>query len=215
MMRGMTILWAALALTVGVGLFMLKYEVQSLEDQLASLNGEIRRNQSTIHVLKAEWSYLNDPERLRQLNDRHLGMKPFRPEQIIAIADLPLATPPGTEEPKEAPDAPAGRTMVEAPSAPKPIPAAEKKLEPRKPVEPAAKRQREALAKPAAPLPVSPSVRTVKPPTPALPVPIPAAAPTAVVRPTPQPVLQAASPDAGVLVIKSPALLEAERRQSR
>lgn len=121
MMRGMTILWTGLAVVIGIGLFLLKYEVRSLEGHLAQVNRDIRGHQEAIHVLKAEWSYLNDPERLRDLNDRHLAMKPFRGDQLASIADLPMAPlpaePPALEPPAQ-PVQPEGRVMVEAPQAP-------------------------------------------------------------------------------------------------
>lgn len=200
MMRGMTILWTGFALVVGVGLFLLKYEVQSLEDRLAGLNGGIRQNQETIHILKAEWSYLNDPERLRELNERHLALKPFKPEQIVAIAELPMAAPKTEPQPDGEPAAPAveppaGRLLVDAPAAPK-KPAAAKPAE-----------LRDAKAKAPAPAPVAPKQ-------------LANAVPAPVLRPVERPQRVASAPvmasaPGNVLVIKSPALLDAERRAGR
>ncbi len=93
-MRGMTILWTLLSAAVVVGLFMLKYQVQELEKELAGLNREIYENQETIHVLKAEWTYLLDPTRLRELAERHLNMKSVQPNQLAsAFSDIPYALP--------------------------------------------------------------------------------------------------------------------------
>lgn len=118
MIRAATLVWAMLAIAVGVGLFMLKYEVQGLEDELTRLNREIRADRAAIHVLEAEWSYLNDPARLRDLATRHLGMAPLAPDQVSTVAQLPLRPPP--PEPEAAPD--------EAPTIPrterKPLPPA-------------------------------------------------------------------------------------------
>lgn len=90
MMRGMTILWALLASVCGVGVFMMKFEVQQLEDKLVSLNRNIEANQEAIHVLKAEWSYLNDPTRIQEMAEKHLALKPLKPFQITGIDALPL-----------------------------------------------------------------------------------------------------------------------------
>ena len=79
MMRAATILWAALAAVAGTGLFMLKYEVQAQEQRLAGLHKDIMEAQEQIHVLKAEWSYLNEPARLREQTERHLGLHPLKP----------------------------------------------------------------------------------------------------------------------------------------
>ncbi len=87
MRRGIlgTVLWACLAAVIGVGLFFVKHEVKDQERRLAALTGEIQRNQETIHVLRAEWSYLNDPIRLRALSEKHLGMHPVSPAQVATL----------------------------------------------------------------------------------------------------------------------------------
>ncbi|HXP98124.1 MAG TPA: hypothetical protein VN809_15530 [Telmatospirillum sp.] len=90
MMRAATILWAILAAAAGTSLFMLKYEVQAQEQRLSSLRKDIVEAKESIHVLKAEWSYLNDPSRLREQAERHLGLHPLKPSQIVAIASLPM-----------------------------------------------------------------------------------------------------------------------------
>ena len=93
MIRGLvgTVLWSLLAGAVGIGLFFVKHEVKDLESRLAGLNQDIARNQDEMHVLKAEWSYLNDPARLRDLSERHLGMRPMGTGQIATLDTLPGA----------------------------------------------------------------------------------------------------------------------------
>ena len=119
-MRGMTILWILLSGAVVVSLFTLKYQVQELEKELAGLNRQIYENQESIHVLKAEWTYLLDPTRLRELAEKHLNMRSVQPNQVaaalsdtsyapvkgdnaVAIADASAATE--IEEPEAAPRA--------------------------------------------------------------------------------------------------------------
>lgn len=108
MIRASAILWGMLALGVGTGLFVLKFEVQALEDKLTRLNAEIRRDRAAVHVLEAEWSYLNDPARLRSQAERLLGMAPFAPSQVNTIAQLPLRPAPPPSEPT-----PGGETLPE------------------------------------------------------------------------------------------------------
>lgn len=86
MMRVMVILWSMLAAGVGVSLFLLKHEVRSLEEELGDITRQIRTGDESIHVLKAEWSYLNDPGRLRRLAEAHLDLQPLKPEQITTAA---------------------------------------------------------------------------------------------------------------------------------
>ncbi len=118
MIRAAAVVWSVLAIAVGVGLFMLKYEVQGLEDELSRLNREIRADRAAVHVLEAEWSYLNDPARLRELATRHLGLVPLAPDQVSSLAQLPLRPPAAAETPSPKQDAPKAKTL--APPAPAP-----------------------------------------------------------------------------------------------
>ena len=51
---------------------------------------QIEANYNAIHVLEAEWSYLNDPLRLADLTRRHTGLVATTPGQIGDFASLPL-----------------------------------------------------------------------------------------------------------------------------
>jgi len=76
MIRPGNIFWIGLALTLGYGLYHLKHEVKALEDELFRLNRQILAEQQAIHVLRAEWSYINQPQRLQSLSQRHLDLQP-------------------------------------------------------------------------------------------------------------------------------------------
>lgn len=91
-----TLLWFALASLVMFGLFHVKYQVAALEEELTRLNAATLREQNQIHVLEAEWSYLNRPSRLEELSERYLQLKPMQPAQLTSIAALPR--PPTLEE---------------------------------------------------------------------------------------------------------------------
>lgn len=113
---------------VGFGLFQVKYEVQRLETELHQLNSEILKEQRLIHVLKAEWSYLNRPERLSALARRHLDLVPMDTGHSGSIEDLPMRKP--TTSPAGAPHwrniarvtaLPLIRTVTDFPSATKPL----------------------------------------------------------------------------------------------
>ena len=94
MIRPATLFWIALAGCVGFGLYHLKNEVQSQEDELFRVNRTILAEQEAIHVLRAEWSYLNQPARLQALATRHLDLQPTKPSQLGTIASLPPLPPP-------------------------------------------------------------------------------------------------------------------------
>ncbi len=85
----MDVMWFGLVLVVAIALFVLKYEVQGLEDDLASRQLEINEHVKVIHVLEAEWTFLNDPARLRRLGSEHLELAPALPSHIVPIEALP------------------------------------------------------------------------------------------------------------------------------
>jgi hypothetical protein len=92
-----TVLWSCLAGMMGSALFLIKHEVKDLETRLTAVHREIEQRQEDIHVLNAEWSFLNDPVRLQDLAQRHLGMRAMAPTQMAtlntlnAVATLALA----------------------------------------------------------------------------------------------------------------------------
>src|SRR5262245_24837381 len=90
MIRISAIVWVVVLALLGIGLFQVKYNVQSKERDLREVRRQIEANYNAIHVLDAEWSYLNDPLRLADLTRRHTGLVPTTPGQIGDFASLPL-----------------------------------------------------------------------------------------------------------------------------
>lgn len=91
MIRRTTSIWVLLALAAGVWMFVVKHEVQSLEDDLQRLQRHIVEEQETIHVLSAEWSYLNSPERLDELGRRLIGLSDMAADQQTDFRGLDRA----------------------------------------------------------------------------------------------------------------------------
>jgi hypothetical protein len=90
MIRISAIVWVVVLALLGIGLFQVKYNVQSKERDLREVRRQIEANYNAVHVLQAEWSYLNDPLRLADLTRRHTGLVPTTPGQIGDFASLPL-----------------------------------------------------------------------------------------------------------------------------
>ena len=83
-------LWFTLTILVAFGTFVMKNYVADLEKELTQINRKINDDVKSIHILKAEWSHLNNPERLRSLATKHISLEPVKPEQIISYASLPF-----------------------------------------------------------------------------------------------------------------------------
>ena len=73
------------ALIGGFMLFKVKYEVVEIEKQLAETERQIALEKEMIHVLNAEWSHLNEPQRLQKLAEKYLDITPLKTEQIAAV----------------------------------------------------------------------------------------------------------------------------------
>ena len=88
-MKKLTLALFLTAAALGVLLFKVKYEVIDLESELNRVNHDIVSHQEAIHVLKAEWAYLNEPARLKRLAQEHLNLAPMGPEHLGSFSDLP------------------------------------------------------------------------------------------------------------------------------
>lgn len=89
-MRIIYFLWGIFVVSIATFLFLVANEVNDREKHLAGLQQEISRINDDIQILRAEWSYLNAPTRLDDLAAKHLGLKPVRPDQYIALDALPF-----------------------------------------------------------------------------------------------------------------------------
>nr|WP_298686801.1 hypothetical protein [uncultured Dongia sp.] len=88
MIRIGTIVWFVVLAMLGVGLFQVKYAVQSKERELRTVNRQITADREAMRVLEAEWSYLNDPVRLADLTRRHTDLAPVMAGQIATFEGL-------------------------------------------------------------------------------------------------------------------------------
>ena len=90
MIRKSDLLWLSIAAFSGVTLFHTSYQVQGLREEKTSLERQIASENDGIQVLKAEWSFLNDPSRLEQLAATHLTLKPITGTQVASFDALPV-----------------------------------------------------------------------------------------------------------------------------
>jgi cell division protein FtsL len=96
----MKMIWisgVSLVTLLGGALFHVKYQVVQLADQLQQVQKKKRDTVQTLHLLKAEWACLNEPERLETLAKKYLDLKPTESSQMISMNDLGIEW-----QPKEA-----------------------------------------------------------------------------------------------------------------
>jgi cell division protein FtsL len=91
MIRKTTMFWALMAIFAGVSMLVLKHQVRTLEGDLRRLERAIVAEQEAIHVLNAEWAYLNQPARLERLGRGLMGLVPAAAEQQTDLAELERA----------------------------------------------------------------------------------------------------------------------------
>ena len=84
-LRHTTVLFLLLAGGISMVLFSVKYQVTDLEEEQKRFVGELDDERRALHVLRAEWATLNDPERIRELAQVHLGLVPIRPRQVVGL----------------------------------------------------------------------------------------------------------------------------------
>ncbi len=85
LLRHTTVLFLLLAGGISMVLFSVKYQVHDLEGEQERLVGQLDDERRALHVLNAEWATLNDPERIRELAQVHLGMVPLLPVQVMGM----------------------------------------------------------------------------------------------------------------------------------
>lgn len=93
MIRPTVFLGLIILALVAFVLYEVEYKVDSLKTELNELNKQLAEDKEAIHVLKAEWSYLNRPEKIKNMSERYLSLKNTEPAQVKKIEDIPFSTP--------------------------------------------------------------------------------------------------------------------------
>lgn len=85
------LVWVTLCVASGFALFSIAFAVEDLESELAVINSNIEREREAQHVLEAEWTYLNRPDRIEDLARQLLPqLAPPTIEQLVAMEDIPF-----------------------------------------------------------------------------------------------------------------------------
>ena len=93
MIRYFDVAVVAATILVAIALYAFKYDTGHLAQEIARLEAAIAAEEAAVNVLRAEWSLLNQPERLQALADRHLELELLRAEQIQTYTAIPQRPP--------------------------------------------------------------------------------------------------------------------------
>ena len=110
MIRPITCVGFVLACASGLYLYQAKHRVNVIDQEIAGIVHTTDTTREQIRLLHAEWTLLNQPDRLQKLADQFLPLKPTNPSQFTSLADLdsrlpairPEAPPPTSAPPAEA-----------------------------------------------------------------------------------------------------------------
>lgn len=87
---------AALVALSAFWAYRVNYAAQGAMDRVAALRSEIARQREALGILRADWAYLNAPERLARLVAQHheaLKLEPLAARHFLDLADLPRPPP--------------------------------------------------------------------------------------------------------------------------
>lgn len=84
------LLGTILTAVLGTTLYQVKIGIDAREAALLTLEHEIRNTEREIAVLEAEWAYLSRPERVLELSDRLLEMKPIDTDRVLPLEAIPM-----------------------------------------------------------------------------------------------------------------------------
>ncbi len=94
-MTRFAVTWMFVVTCAALAVFYVSQTVAHLERELAFQQRTILQHQEAIHVLEAEWSYLNRPERISLLAERFLALAPLSADHVVSLNDLPQRPEPG------------------------------------------------------------------------------------------------------------------------
>ncbi len=93
MIKTLNIVLTGTALLALIGVYALKYSVEETASARFELQATIERQEADLSLLKADWSYLNQPAHVAPIVARHqeaLGLQPIAPSQFVTLETLPM-----------------------------------------------------------------------------------------------------------------------------
>lgn len=127
MIRPITVVTFLVACGSGMYLYHTKHKVRVLDSEIEHVVHDTEHVREQTRILRAEWTLLDQPDRLQQLAAQFLTLQPTKPSQFVAMADLDSRLPPplpphvdtpAPAEPVQQPETPALVASGEPPPAP-------------------------------------------------------------------------------------------------
>lgn len=119
MSRHIILILAGLIVATAGWAYHVNYKTITAIDEVRDLRRQIAKEREELQVLRVEWAYLNQPERLARLvaqNQDRMGLVPLVPESLGDVAEIPF--PKG-----HAPGEPPVAAVSETEANPLPMPA--------------------------------------------------------------------------------------------
>lgn len=89
MVRLLNVLAIAALVSSAIYAYSIKYETIFRGEQIVRLHQQIKSEQDSIAMLKAEWEHVSRPERIEALADQFLNLQQPALKQIVPITALP------------------------------------------------------------------------------------------------------------------------------
>ena len=94
MIRPITCVALLLACGSGLYLYQVKHQVHVVDGQIEQVVRQTAQVREQIRLLRAEWTLLDQPDRLQQLAAQFLNLQPTKPTQFASAAELDSRLPP-------------------------------------------------------------------------------------------------------------------------
>jgi hypothetical protein len=89
MIRFLTLVSVAALIGSALYAYRVKYDTIFFSEQVAKMKNRIVREQDAINTLRAEWQFLNKPDRVQTLAESHTDLVPLAVQRIVRWQDVP------------------------------------------------------------------------------------------------------------------------------
>lgn len=85
-----TTYWLFAIMILAFTVYYVEYHVEGLRNTLVQLHHQMEEDSQTTAVLEAEWAYLTQPQRIRELAEMHLNTEPMTMAHMQGLKAMPV-----------------------------------------------------------------------------------------------------------------------------